>query len=251
MLFGAAVLGAAGMYFSDPERGRRRRALARDQARHFGTTAVRAADIAARDLSNRLAGMSARTRKMFQRQNASADDRVVAERVRAALGRAVSHPHAIEVAAQQGRIVLRGPILAQETDGLLAAVHAVPGVTGVEDQLDVHMRAEHVPSLQGGGGRRRTHSGFMQDDWTPALRGIAVVGGGAASAYGLARRTPAGLALAAIGLAFSLRGLANRSVRRVAGIKSGHRAVGAHKTADVMEPRETVKSVTAASYGPP
>lgn len=239
-LLGAAALGAAGMYFSDPERGRRRRALALQKVTHFGVTTAHATDVTTRDLYNRLAGLQARMGHLLRRQNRPEDDQVVAERVRAKLGRVVSHPHAIKVMACQGHVLLRGPILAREKDKLLDTVRGIAGVADIKDQLDAHKQSENIPSLQGGSGRREIRSGFMRNNWAPALRGMAVLGGSAAGAYGLVRRTPSGLALAAIGLAFFLRGLSNRPVRRLTGVKAGRRALDLQKTIDIMAPPETV-----------
>lgn len=240
-LLGAATLGALGMYFSDPERGRRRRALARDKLQHFGAAAAHGTEVATRDLFNRLTGMQARTRHLLLRrkQDLSQDDYVVAARVRAKLGRVVSHPHAIVVSVHQGRAILCGPVLAREKDILFEAVRSTSGVIDIEDRLDVHKRAD-ISHLQGGKGSRQMRSGFMRDNWPPALRGIAMLGGGAAGAYGLVRRSPAGLALAAAGLTFFLRGLLNKPVRRLTGLRAGHRAIDLQKSIEIMAPPETV-----------
>lgn len=241
-LLSAAALGAMGMYFSDPDRGRRRRALAQDKARHLGTTARHAADVAVRDFANRMTGVQARTRSLLTRrqQHEIDDDQVVAARVRAKLGRVVSHPHSIQVSVQQGRAILCGPILTHEKDRLLEIARTVPGVSAIEDQLQAHKHIERISSLQGGSGRTEIRSEFMQENWAPALRGIAVLGGSALSAYGLTRRSPAGLALASAGLAFFLRGLTNQPVRRITGFKAGHRAIDLQKTIEIRAPIETV-----------
>ena len=52
----AAGLGAAAMYFLDPERGRRRRAVAQDKARSMMRRSERFLDAAKRDAQNRIAG---------------------------------------------------------------------------------------------------------------------------------------------------------------------------------------------------
>lgn len=232
-LLGAAVLGAAGMYFSDPMRGRRRRALLQDQMRHLRATTARGADVTARDLSNRLTGMQARLRRLLSRRSAIADDDLVVARVRAKLGRVVSHPHAIEVAAQQGQVSLRGPVLAHETDNLLRAVRAVPGVIGIDDRLQAYKRQSGVSSLQGGSARAAMRSAFMQENWTPALRGAALAGSGALAVLGLMRRQPAALALVAAGVTLAARALSNRPVRRLTGYHAGNRAVDLQKTIDI------------------
>jgi gas vesicle protein len=55
--------GAALMYFLDPDRGRRRRALVRDQAVSFTNDAREAINATTEDLSNRAYGLYAETRK--------------------------------------------------------------------------------------------------------------------------------------------------------------------------------------------
>ena len=62
----AASLGAAAMYFLDPERGRRRRALAQDKARSMMRRSERFLDAAKRDAQNRVQGLQARAARMRQ-----------------------------------------------------------------------------------------------------------------------------------------------------------------------------------------
>lgn len=152
-LLGAIGIGAALMYFLDPDRGSRRRKLALDQLVHTRHVAGDTLGATKRDLGNRARGVAATTRSRFADDHA--DGRVIEERVRAELGRIVSHPHAIEVTAEGGHVTLSGPILAHEAEELERQVRKVRGVTEVENHLDVHERAEGVPSLQGGGGPRR------------------------------------------------------------------------------------------------
>lgn len=237
-----ALLGATTMFFSDPVRGRRRRALVRDQLRHVGVKTMRSADVAARDLANRLVGLQARARRLlFQRPDyGAADDQIVAARIRARLGRIVSHPHAVSVAVRGGQASLSGPILAHERDGLLRATFAVPGVVSVDDRLQAHRNARGIPSLQGGTGRAAMRSEFMQENWTPAARGAAVLAGGALAGYGLVRRTPLSTLLAAAALGVVVRGLTNVPLKRAFGFNAGHRAIDLQKSIEIMAPPETV-----------
>lgn len=147
MLTGFA-LGAVFMYAFDPTGGRRRRALVKDQVTRLAHTTADGVDAKARDLSNRAAGTVAKARRRF-RANPQDDD-VLVERVRAALGRAVSHPRAIDVEAHNGTIRLCGPILSHEVISLLRAVESVPGVRNLDNQLEPHDRPGDIPSLQGG-----------------------------------------------------------------------------------------------------
>jgi len=89
-LLGGIGLGAGLMYFLDPQQGRRRRALVRDQFTHLSHEASEAADVTARDAANRAAGVWAEAKAAVTGR--TADDRILAERVRSHLGRCVSHP---------------------------------------------------------------------------------------------------------------------------------------------------------------
>src|SRR5918996_24565 len=104
-VFRTAALGAAAMYLLDPDRGRRRRAIARDKVRSFAYRAGDLVDAAKRDASHRIQALHATTRRLRTRDDAPSDE-VLAERVRARLGRVVSHPHAVRVSAEGGRVRL-------------------------------------------------------------------------------------------------------------------------------------------------
>ena len=75
-------------------------------------------------------------------------DDILIERVRAQLGRPVSHPRAIEVRAESGKVVLSGPILADEAEDLIQRISRIPGVRSIESQLEVHAEPGDIPSLQ-------------------------------------------------------------------------------------------------------
>ena len=66
------ALGAAVMYAFDPQGGRRRRALVRDQFTHFAHVAGETVDAKARHWSNRASGAVAEVRGVFQSEH---DDR--------------------------------------------------------------------------------------------------------------------------------------------------------------------------------
>lgn len=234
----AAALGAAAMYLSDPDRGRRRRALVKDQAKSAVIRAGDAIDVASRDLGNRIQGLRAQGARLLARRYERADDDVVAARVRERLGRAVSHPHAIKIGAARGRVTLFGPILADEKDRLLETVRAVPGVTDIDDQMTVHQSAEGVASLQGGRRLAQPRPLIMQDNWPPALRAIALVGGGALGYYGLARRSAASTLAAALGVGLIARGMLNRPLLQSA--SAMRQPLDLHKSIYIQAPPETV-----------
>jgi hypothetical protein len=117
-LIGGAGLGAGLMYVLDAQLGTRRRALIRDKIVRITHKAGDAIDTTARDLSHRTKGVVATAGSRLRSDHPS--DEVLVERVRAKLGRLVSHPKSIEVSAHEGRVTLRGPILSREVSRLLS-----------------------------------------------------------------------------------------------------------------------------------
>lgn len=98
-VLGAMGVGAALMYFLDPDNGRRRRAVLREQVVH--------------------------------------DDAVLIERVRAAMGHVIADPLAIEVRAREGRVILKGPAQPEQIAELVACAGRVRGVRAVDNRLSV------------------------------------------------------------------------------------------------------------------
>ena len=147
-LIGGVGLGAGLMYFFDPQLGRRRRAVLRDRLTSLLRQTGGVVCDRARDLRNRGSGLLAEARSRLAPEEVSDD--VLVERVRSQVGRVVSHPRALDVRAEGGRVVLSGPVLADEVEDLLCCVESVRGVRGVENRLDVRREAGNVPALQGG-----------------------------------------------------------------------------------------------------
>jgi osmotically-inducible protein OsmY len=135
------------MFLLDPKSGRRRRALLGDQMTHTAHLVSRAADKIAEDAGNRGQGMIRLRDSLFACGDVS--DAVLAERVRARIGRVAGHPGSIEVAVESGKVTLSGPVLAEEVPRLLASVGSVRGVAGVENALDIHAVPGGEPGLQG------------------------------------------------------------------------------------------------------
>jgi uncharacterized membrane protein len=234
----AAGLGALLMYIFDPQQGKRRAALARDKLRHAARAGADLADAGMRDLGNRARGLGARMRELA-RGRREVDDEVLVERVRSAVGRLVSHPHAIDVACHGGRIMLSGPVLAHEEHRLVRGVFSVRGVRAIENLLDAHTSAGDTPSLQGGH-RRGPRMEFMQETWAPGPRLLSLAGGCALAGYGLARRGAGGTVLGLAGAALALRAATNRGFSRTLGVAGGRRAIDIEKTIHIAAPRERV-----------
>jgi osmotically-inducible protein OsmY len=132
VLFGMA-LGAGLMYLLDPDRGGRRRALLRDQLTRAGHDLEELTTSSARRVRNRAAGLAHEARAGLTERDV--DDRIVVERVRSELGRAVSHAHGIEVESYRGHVTLTGNIHPDEVNRLVRAVKGVRGVESVDNQL--------------------------------------------------------------------------------------------------------------------
>jgi gas vesicle protein len=219
MLGGGVGLGAALMYAFDPDRGKRRRAGVRDKLVSATDKAADAVSVTARDLRNRARGLYASSMS----QNDMTSDEVLVARVRSKMGRVVSHPSAIEVSADQGRITLKGPILADESNNLLTTVSKISDVAEVDNQLEIHEEAGDVPALQGGKKRLGDRFELMQENWSPTARLLTSTAGGAALVYGLIRRNPMCLLVGTVGAGLLLRGVTNVELKRLIGIGDGHR----------------------------
>jgi hypothetical protein len=174
-LTGAAA-GAAIMYVADPREGARRRARLREAAAHANCVAKAIGGMTSRDMQHRVSGVAARVLAQFVEQPEPIDD-VLVERVRARLGRLVSHPGAIHVTATHGTVTLSGPIFEAELEQVLKGIAAVPAVLAVENCLEAHVEAGHVPGLQGPGPHRMPTVAAKWLRGTPTAHVIATAAG--------------------------------------------------------------------------
>jgi uncharacterized membrane protein len=212
-VLGGVGIGAALMYFLDPNRGKRRRALVRDQVVHALRKGEDGMEATLHDLNNRARGLAAQTRNRFRDDDPSDD--VLVARVRSELGRVCSHPRAIIVTASNGTVTISGPILEREVDNVLKTARGVRGVKAVENRLEVHTAPGRVPSLQGGSERTGTRMELLQEHWTPAARLLVGTGGAALAGYALTRRDTPSALLGLAGAALLLRSLTNATPRRI------------------------------------
>lgn len=233
-----AGLGAGLMYLLDPEQGDRRRALIRDQVARLLRRTGRAAGVTARDVRHRTGGLLAEWRGRFAEHEVG--DETLVQRVRSTMGRAVSHPRALDVTAAGGQVTLSGPVLRDEVRSLLSAVSRVRGVRQVHDRLEPHDRAEGVPALQGGLRRTGERQAFMQEVWSPTTRALAGATGVGLALYGAKRRDGVGALLALAGVGLLLRAVTNLGTPRLAGAGAGRRAVDIRKSITVDAPVDAV-----------
>ncbi|HEY3804974.1 MAG TPA: SRPBCC family protein [Kofleriaceae bacterium] len=226
----AALAGAGLMYFFDPDRGHPRRAKLANAAVHARKREHELVGKAVRDARHRVRGVAERVK---HRDDRDIPDEVLAGRVHTGLGRAVSHPRAIELSVNDGCVLLRGDVLEREADALLAAVHGTAGVRDVIDELARHDAPDSIAVLQGEGRAMRTRDGA----WTPALQVGAMGAGALLATYGVARRGLVGLAVAGAGGALLVRAIANRPLRL------GDKGIVVHKTLTVNAPVEQVRDL--------
>jgi len=202
-----AGLGAGLMYLLDPQGGRGRRAVARDKSLSTLKKGGTAAAKTSRHLGNKTKGLVAQAGSKLRRGDGPSDGALLKKVYRKVRG-AVSHPHAIEPACEDGRVVLRGLVLASELDGLLAVIQAVEGVLGVDNQLEIHESTQDLAAYRSG------------KRWVgPATRVLTGTTGSALALAGLKRRdNKLGAALmGAVGLGLLAHGVANPDVKRLAG----------------------------------
>ena len=235
-LLAGAVLGR----LFDRERGRRRRAMLRDRIVSAGHSVSEAADATARDARNRARGVMASLRSGFT--DDIPDDRVLAERVRAALGGVARHPGGIDVHVRSGSVRLRGPVLEDEVEAVVHAARKVRGVRAVEDHLDVHSDPGDLPGLQSMPARRRAGRQFelFQRDWSPTARLLAGIAGATTALWGLKRAGAVGSTLGGAGLVLATRAATNLDLARLFGVGAGPDAVTVQKTIEVAAPIEEV-----------
>jgi hypothetical protein len=205
------------MYFLDPEQGKRRQAEAVDHCAQLAAQGVRWFDRASRDLSNRAQG--AWHEVLGSLDTLPATDEVLTARVRSRLGRAVSHPRAIEVDVADGVVSLSGPVLADEAEFLLACVRSVNGVSEVQDDLSRHDEDEGIPQLQGGASHDENDLPIFAR--SPGMRLAAGTVGGLLMANCVLKRRPMSILLGAVG--FALLAQATSSHPSTAGRSAGGR----------------------------
>lgn len=164
-------------------------------------------------------------------------DELVAARVRAAVARAASHPHAINVSVDQGCVTLRGPVLENELGAVLRRVGRVAGVRRMEAELEPHASAASERRL-GGPSHHQDHAPLEREVWPTSWRLAAAAGGlvlGRAGLWLARDRHAAGLAMAATGAALIARAATNRPLGRLLDLGPG-RVVDLRKTVLIRAP---------------
>jgi hypothetical protein len=238
-LIAGVIVGAGVMYLLDPERGARRRALLRDRGVHLGHKLGDGFTATARDVRNRSAGAAAELRSRLRHEQA--DDEILHDRVRSAIGRVVTHPGAITVTVSQGRVTLAGNVLLDEVNDLIGRVERVRGVNEVRNELAMHRTPDGIPDLQAG---PSLEQGAQQGTWTPTTRLFLGATAGVIALQGARMKGPGGRALTFLG-----SGLLSRAASRVPPRRLEETSTEAEPPADsaapsAPEPMHATKSTT-------
>jgi uncharacterized membrane protein len=227
-------IGAGLMYFWDPSRGDRRRALVRDRVVSLRHDADDAIDKAVRDARNRMRGMTAEMTARLS--DDGAPSWILEERVRSQLGFVVSHPRAIDVRAEGDTIHLSGPILKEDVDGLIKAVRRTRGVRDVVNNLEIHNEPGNIPALQGGSRAGKRKIELQEDVWSPSLRLLTGAGGGLLALYGMTRKGLVGTTLGMAGLGLAARGVTNIDMKSMLGMGTARDAIRIQKAININAP---------------
>jgi BON domain len=141
-LTAGAATGATFMYLADPDRGRRRRAIARDRANAAIRRSGRRAGKLSRRTSARISGMASRAMHLPIGPGKVVDDQMLTDRIMSQVFRDREIPRGrVNINVQGGVAVLRGQLdQPEQIRELREAVEHVHGVRKVESYL-------HLPEV--------------------------------------------------------------------------------------------------------
>ena len=133
------MLGWLAAWFLDPEQGRRRRATTRDRALARARDAGRLSGRVGRGVAADAYGLKQKATHLREEPKGDVDDVTLAHKVETEIFRPQDVPNgAINVNAENGKIVLRGEVPSRELiDDLVAKARKVQGVREVENLLHV------------------------------------------------------------------------------------------------------------------
>jgi osmotically-inducible protein OsmY len=133
----AALVGGAVAYFMDPDRGNRRRNMARDRAMAFARRTGRRLGTQARYTAKSAYGLAQKVAHRADEEEPAPDDVTLTNKVESELFRDPNVPKGnININVEQGAVVLRGQVEnPEEIDAIVEKVQRIPGVHYVESLL--------------------------------------------------------------------------------------------------------------------
>lgn len=135
-LCAAAGLGAGLMYFLDPHRGKVRRNMVRDKCSSLARHGLKGLEHKLADVEHRAQGVLAEVKSMVHRSDEVPDAKLEA-RIRSRLGRCIDHPHAVQVTALEGNVILTGEVSPVDSKRAETAARLTAGVKSVENLLEL------------------------------------------------------------------------------------------------------------------
>lgn len=234
-LLGTLGLGAGLMYLFDPDKGKRRRAVARDRASHLSNAARRKLKKTSHDFTNRAYGTFRETKSLISRRNEAVSGETLEARIKTRLGRLTSHPNALKTKVEDGWVILSGAILEAEADDVLKKISKMCGVKAVEDRLERHTPEDKIPALLNGKAKGKTNGKAAH--WSPAKRVLAATAGGALTYYAARRGGLIGQLFGAAGIALVTRGVTDKTIENLA---KGNGGFHVQKTINIAAPVEQV-----------
>lgn len=232
-LVGALALGVTAMYYFDPQQGRRRRALVEDKVSHMSHDTRDYLEGRRKRAADRVRGLVAQVRARLSSEPFS--DQQLLGHVRSRLGRAVSYPHAVETQVQQGRVLLKGDILEEEFNPLMAEVWSIRGVRAIDSQLALHAEPGEVSSLQG---RPRRTSRARVRYFARNVATVLAIAGGLGAVF--KARHAEGSAAGMLSLAVALLGY---------GMGDGAQRLSRRRRGRILAPRVRERPETAVEHG--
>lgn len=149
MFFAGVFVGAGMMYILDPRGGKRRRALMRDKVLRGSRLVRMYGGKIARHAAHETRGEIEERKAQLRERGAVIPDEVLIERVRAQVGHVVRYPGSIEVAANNGVVTLRGPVLRGEIDKICDRLDETRGVHDYRLELREYDGVDSISGLQG------------------------------------------------------------------------------------------------------
>ena len=143
----AAAAAVAAAWFTDPQSGRRRRAMLRDRVAAFFRRGARSGGRAARGVASEAYGLKQKATHLHEEPK-DFDDQTLKAKVETELFRGPDAPKGqVNVNAQHGVVQLRGQVDSPELiDELVARTRSVQGVREVENLL--HLPGATAPMHQ-------------------------------------------------------------------------------------------------------
>jgi len=141
-------LGAAAMYFLDPEQGRTRRAQLQDKVTKFRTRGSKAVDQVQRSVESQAYGVQQKVEAARRDAAPPENDQALQAKVESeVLGKAEYPKGSINVNVENGVVYLRGEVSSQDTRSAIEQdVRKVTGVVDVQNLL--HLPGEPAPTKE-------------------------------------------------------------------------------------------------------